>query len=404
MLVVDDSRLQRRVLRAMLTRWGYEVEEAASGADALEICRDRPPCMILSDWMMPSMDGLEFCRAFRALEGDSYGYFILLTSKSDKAHVAEGLDSGADDFLTKPVNADELRARIRAGERLTAMQRRLADNNRLLSATLAELQAIHDSIDGDLIEARKLQQSLVRERFRDFGSAQVSLMLSPAGRVGGDLVGFFPAEEGRLGLFALDVAGHGISSALMTARLAGYFSAAAPDQNLALKRTRTGYAARAPDEVVAQLSRLVLEEAGGEHYLTMVLALCDLGSGVVELVQAGHPHPLIQRADGRIEPVGGGGLPVGLIEDARFDTVSLRLGPGDRLLIVSDGMIECPDADGGIVGEVRLAGMLEALATTEGPALMETLVWMLGEQGGGADFPDDISGVLFDYRGAAARI
>ena len=112
------------------------------------------------------MSGLELCRRFREMDGEEYSYFILLTSKSEKEEVALGLDSGADDFLTKPVDNNELRARITAGERLIEMQRSMVQANRALSETLGELQQLYDNIDSDLQEAKKLQQSLVKERFR----------------------------------------------------------------------------------------------------------------------------------------------------------------------------------------------------------------------------------------------
>ncbi|MEO5614655.1 MAG: response regulator, partial [Cypionkella sp.] len=95
-----------------LSRWGYQVTEAASGDEALALCLLQDFDIVLSDWMMPGMTGLEFCKAFRALPREGYGYFILLTSKSEKAEIADGLENGADDFLTKPVSADELRARL----------------------------------------------------------------------------------------------------------------------------------------------------------------------------------------------------------------------------------------------------------------------------------------------------
>ena len=152
-LVVDDSRLQRKILQASLSRWGYRVFEADSGGQALEVCRQVQPDMVISDWMMPGMDGLEFCKAFRAMKRDSYGYFILLTSKSEKDEVAEGLDNGADDFLTKPVNPSELRARLNAGERILSMERELTQKNRLVKETLEKLQSLYESIDNDLLEA-----------------------------------------------------------------------------------------------------------------------------------------------------------------------------------------------------------------------------------------------------------
>ena len=247
-LVVDDSRSQRQILTALLRRRGYEVLEAASGEEALAICERAPVDVVLSDWMMPGMSGLDFCRAFRALAREGYGYFILLTSKSEKAEVALGLEAGADDFLTKPVNSGELHARILAGQRILRMERELSRNNRLLNATLAEMRSLYDALDRDMAEARKLQQSLMRERFRSFGTAEISLLLRPSGHVGGDLVGFFPIGKDRVGFFSIDVAGHGVTSALMTARLSSLLSGSSTEQNIVLRRDMEGaLAARRAD-------------------------------------------------------------------------------------------------------------------------------------------------------------
>lgn len=401
-LVVDDSRLQRRILTASLQRWGFEVQEAESGEEALRLCRDQPPDLVMSDWMMPGLNGLEFCRKFRDLQQESYGYFILLTSKSDKDEVALGLDAGADDFLTKPVNAAELRARISAGARILRMQRELTEKNRLIKSTLDELQTLYDSLDSDLVEAKKLQQSLVSERYRDFGAAEVSLMLQSAGHVGGDLVGMFPIGATRIGLYGIDVSGHGISSALMTARLAGYLSASVPEQNLALRKTRDGrFVARPPAQAIAMLNRLIMSEMETEHYFTLVLADVDLESGRVILSQAGHPHPALQRADGTVEFVGAGGLPVGLIDGAEFEQFEVQMGPGDRLLIHSDGVIECAGQTGALLQEEGLAHILRDLRQTRGMALLESLIWKLSDFAGDADFDDDISGVLLEFKGSA---
>lgn len=398
-LVVDDSRMQRRILAASLQRWGFEVHEAASGDDALRMCREMPPDLVMSDWMMPGLNGLDFCREFRLMPRDGYGYFILLTSKSDKEEVALGLDAGADDFLTKPVNAAELRARIAAGERILRMQRELSDKNRLIKSTLDELQMLYDSLDADLIEAKKLQQSLVRERYRDFGPAEVSMMLHSSGHVGGDLVGMFPIGDSRVGLYGIDVSGHGISSALMTARLAGYLSAAAPEQNLALCKTEDGgFGARPPAEVLSLLNRLILSEMETEHYFTIVLADVDLETGKVLLAQAGHPYPALQRANGSVEFVGDGGLPVGLFDDARFEQVEFSMASGDRLLLHSDGVTECAARDGSLLDEAGLAGIMRALRQTRGMAFLESLMWKLSDFAGDADFNDDISGVLLEFK------
>ncbi len=399
-LVVDDSRAQRKMLSMSLARWGYQVTEAGSGEEALALCQQTAFDIVLSDWVMPGISGVEFCHAFRNLPRDGYGYFILLTSKSEKGEVADGLDSGADDFLTKPVSADELRARLRAGERILGMQRELVEKNRLIGATLDELQKVYDSLDRDLIEARKLQQTLVRDRHRDFGRASASILLRPSGHVGGDLVGFFEIDSQRVALYSVDVSGHGVASAMMTARLAGLLSGASPDQNIALIGGPDG--ARQswpPDIVAARFNRMMLEDMQVEQYFTMAYAEVDLVSGIVSFVQAGHPHPVVLRQDGRIEHLGDGGMPIGLLPDITYERVETRLFPGDRLFLVSDGVTECPDPHGNELGSDGLSRILSANRGLEAQDFLESLVWNLNAHAGGSDFPDDVSGVLFDYRG-----
>jgi sigma-B regulation protein RsbU (phosphoserine phosphatase) len=403
-LVVDDSRAQRMVIARMLTSQGYEVQEAASAKEALALCATSAPDLVISDWMMPGMTGLEFCQHFRRMQRDSYGYFILLTSKADKEDVTRGFDAGADDFLTKPVNAPELRARIRAAERVLLMEQEVHEKNALISSTLGELQLVYDRLKSDLQEARKLQQSLIRDRFKRFGAADVALLMQSCGEVGGDLVGMFPAGPQHVGVFGLDVSGHGVSSALMTARLAGYLSASAPDQNVALRQAAGGaWAPRKTSETVKLLNDLILGEFETEHYFTLLLAILDTHSGEVEFTQAGHPSPLIHRNSGHIEPIGAGGLPVGLIEGAEFPGETVQLCAGDRLLIYSDGMTECANRAGQFLGEEGLASGLKALQGLPGPQSLDALMHTLAAFNGGPGFEDDVSAVLLDFKGPSTN-
>jgi phosphoserine phosphatase RsbU/P len=396
-LVVDDSRAQRHVVSMQLRRWGYRVTECESADVALDLCRTSDVEIIISDWMMPGMSGLEFCKEFRDLARESYGYFVLLTSKSEKTEIADGLEAGADDFLTKPVSSNELRARLRAGERMLAMQAELLAKNKVIVATLVELQKIYDSLDRDLIEARKLQQTLIRDRVRDYGWARVSLLLRNSGRVGGDLVGSFRVDDDRVVVYSIDVSGHGVASAMMTARLAGFLTGSSPEQNLAFQAGLEGeHVLLPPAAVVERFNRLMLEEIQAEQYFTMVFAEINCRTGSLHLVQAGHPHPMLLRADGRVERLGDGGFPVGLVPDARFDQVHITIQPGDRLVLISDGFTECPLPDGQDFGEAGLINSLTRSAHLSGSDLLEAMVWDLTHAAGTDSFPDDVSGIVLD--------
>ena len=399
-LVVDDSRMQRRLLAARLRKWGYDVLEAGSGAEGLALCTQQDVSLILSDWMMPGMSGPEFCRAFRQLGRDDYGYFILLTSKGSSDEVTEGLNSGADDFLTKPVSSGELRARLRAGERVLKMQTALIDKNEIVNSALKRIETLYDALNHDLSEARHLQQSLVRETDIKIPEGRISLNLTPSGHVGGDLVGKFRVNDHQIGLFSLDVSGHGVTSALMTARLAGYLSGLTPSQNMALRRLENGkFTARDPAQTASDLNELLLRELETEHYFTIALSIVDVQTGMMRTVQAGHPHPILQRRGQPAMHLGDGGMPVGLIPKAPFTSFETQLIPGDRVVLHSDGITEAEDPNGNMLEEEGFAAFLETTRDTDGPDLLDRLLENLRAHTRETEFDDDVSALVFDYEG-----
>lgn len=399
-LVVDDSRAHRRLMCRTLEKWGYATMEAESGEEALEICRERDIRLIVSDWMMPGMSGVAFCQAWRDLSEERSGYFILLTAQTEREALAEGLESGADDFLSKPFSAVELRARLRAGERVLNAQRALAEKNEELSSTLEKLSEAYSAIDRDLQEARRFQESLLPDAFVPLGEMDISLLFRPSGHVGGDMVGYFHIAEDEMGVFAVDVAGHGVGSALMTARIASYFSTSAPERNIALTQTSDGFAMLPPDVVCARLNTLLNRDADSDLYLTMVLAHVSIGTGQVRLCQAGHPSPLVMRRDGGFEFHEAFGMPIGLVDGAEYEASEILLRSGDRLLFYSDGITECPDPRGALLDEAGLTGILSRTGPASGLDLLSALVTEVEAFAEGEDLPDDLSAVLIERHGA----
>jgi diguanylate cyclase (GGDEF)-like protein len=157
-LVAEDEITFRHMLKTFLTKWGYQVVVVSDGLEAWKVLQgeDRPRLALL-DWMMPNMDGVEICRAIREKKPDPYIYLLLLTGRDQKQDVVEGIEAGADDYLIKPFDPQELRARIHAGERIIELEDRLIR----AQEALREL-AVHDSLTG-LLNRRACLDSLLAE-------------------------------------------------------------------------------------------------------------------------------------------------------------------------------------------------------------------------------------------------
>ena len=125
-LIVEDEPVSRRLLEATLCRWNYEVVTTIDGREAWEVLQQpEAPSLVISDWMMPDMDGLELCNKIRESEKLGYTYLIMLTARGRKEDVIKGLEAGADDYLTKPFDHEELRCRVKIGERIINLERRI---------------------------------------------------------------------------------------------------------------------------------------------------------------------------------------------------------------------------------------------------------------------------------------
>jgi two-component system cell cycle response regulator len=125
-MIVEDDPVSRRILEAFFNELGYEVLSATDGVEAWEIMQEAgAPSLVISDWMMPAMDGPELCEKIRGMDRPDYTYFILLTAKGDRKDIIEGLESGADDFIVKPFDRQELRSRVKIGERIINLERRI---------------------------------------------------------------------------------------------------------------------------------------------------------------------------------------------------------------------------------------------------------------------------------------
>jgi sigma-B regulation protein RsbU (phosphoserine phosphatase) len=142
-LIAEDDITSRRILEGVLSKWNYEVIATSDGLQAWEALQAKnPPPIAIIDWMMPGMDGLEFCRKLRQTQAITPTYVILLTSKSQQEDVVAGLEAGANDYIRKPFERQELRARIGVGERVIELQTALADRVKKLEEALVKIRTL----------------------------------------------------------------------------------------------------------------------------------------------------------------------------------------------------------------------------------------------------------------------
>lgn len=402
-LIVEDVPAIRLYLQSLLRKWGFQTAVAGDGEEAWRYLLDHEVHLLISDWMMPKVSGLDLCRQLRRSHLPQYVYTILVTARCESEDLLEGMRAGADDFLAKPINARELEVRIEAARRVIALQEELARRNRYLSEVNRELQRAQRAIDRDL-QAAALMQSALLPQAALVGSVDLDSLFLPSSVVAGDLLSWFSLNERELAFYHVDVAGHGVPSAMLAFTLSKVLAASA-DEGSPVRLRAVGGAGgdgerlRAPAEVVAELNRRFQVEDDSMPYFTMVFGVIDTLLGRVRLCQAGHPHPLLVSRSGVVSVIGEGGFPVGLLPDADYHTIELALSPGDRLYLYSDGVSEC-QREGGeeAFGNARLERQLATACDQPLDRVMGGLRGVLRGWRGSAAFDDDVSVLALEFR------
>ena len=191
-LIAEDDAVSRRILQRAVERFNHECIATSDGAEAWQAYQDMPFDVVITDWVMPRTDGLELCSLIRSNPGPCYTYVMLLSVLSDRGHFLKGMQAGADDYLTKPLDAEELQARLAAAERVTSLHRRLALQNarqetmlheqEQLASTLAETAEARGRLEGVTLTAREIVHLLSNDLALAVGAIELLRMqtdLSP---------------------------------------------------------------------------------------------------------------------------------------------------------------------------------------------------------------------------------
>lgn len=389
-LIADDSEDMQMLLAQYLRQWGHTVVIAQNGAEALDILQKSDIQLVISDWAMPEMSGIDLCRAVRELfDLKRYVYIILLTARQEKQDLIIGMEAGADDFIRKPFHKEELRVRIRAGERTLQMEKMLAEQNK-------QLKEVETALREDLEAAAQVQRNLLpNPDEQPFGSVgyRFDWLYTPAAFLGGDTCNVLRLDKTHAGFYMIDVAGHGIPAALKTVMLHQTLSAA--NGQTGLLKDDISYAPhcfiRPASEVLFELNNLSQNETDAMHYFTMIYGVLEVDTGRAVISQAGHPPAILLHQDTSMEMMDAGGVPVGMLEGMTYDECEVLFTAGDRLIMYTDGITECEN----VLGEQFSLERFQVLLREHGQKPLREMIAAIRQAleiwRGGTGFDDDVS-------------
>ena len=338
-LIAEDEALARRLLQSYLERWGHEVVAAQNGAEAWQLFAAGEFSIVISDWVMPELDGVELIRRIRACRRPAYVYAILVTSKSQKEDIVEGMEAGADDFVTKPFDRDELRVRLRAGQRVIELET-------ALRASLEELAQARQR-EGEV--GAKIQQTLLLgQPPHDLPGVQVAALTVPSQQIDGDFYDFYQHNNRCLDVVVGDVMGKGVPAALLGAAIKSSFLRALSSLIAPLDRGKL----LEPEEIVTSVHVAVSRQfIGLESFATLCYARFNLEQCRVTLVDCGHTKTVhFHSRTGTSETLHGGNTPLGLSEGEIYKQVFAPFEVGDIFFFYSDGVTEAQNEAGEFFG------------------------------------------------------
>src|SRR5438034_1503184 len=319
-LVVDDDTMSRKILVQLLVSAGYDCRECEDGAQALQIIHTKQPSLLLLDFDMPGLNGTEVLKRLRSDTDPAIAQLpaIMLTGHGSEASEVRGLQAGADDFVTKPINAAVLRARIETQLRLRSMRRQLERQN-------DELEEWRRNLERDLAAARLTQQSLIPQRPPRLPGWQVAAYYRPVIQVGGDIYGWLRMKDGQILFWIADGTGHGAAAALLTTLAKLLFQHGSVEHD-------------GPARVMEAVNHDFRTIFGARSFMTAMCVAVDPATGRATVVGAGHPPVLIARRSGGTESIASVAPPLGLIEHPEFTETIVDLDSGDAFLLYTDGL------------------------------------------------------------------
>lgn len=366
-LVVDDEEIIRRALENQLGLEGYEVHSVPGGAAALAALDAQSYDLLIADVMMPGLSGLDVCRRLRQRRSLHELPILILSARGASTDIALGFESGANDYLVKPFQRSELVARVGT---LVALKQAAEESQR--GAALSY----------EMSMARQTLQALL-PRPPTIEGLRIAVGARTAATVSGDYFDF-ARHDGGLGVFLGDVTGHGMPAALFTAMLRISF------------RLRSDLHTE-PAALFAAMNAGLYGDLD-HNFVSAIYVFIDQRRALLRIACAGHPPLIIQnRADGDLRRFKPAGPPLGIVDAPRYEVGEAALRPGRRLLLYTDGVLECENASGEEFGARRFGELIADFRSASAQDFADALMMELDRFVRDGRQQDDCAVVVVDF-------
>ena len=389
-VVVDDNMNDVLLVRRVLERAGYEVLYTNSGDEGLRLAAESLPDCVMVDYRMPGVDGYEFCRRLKSDAVLRSIPVLMLTGAEGTRNVVDGLESGADDFVTKSSDIDVILARVRALLRVKAYQDRIVEQSEQLRRLYEELSqksdkimALNQRLSRELEFARLIQEALLPNRAFSAERAEIRSAYVPSETLSGDFYDYFVTQS-QLHIFMADVSGHGLPSSILVSLLKSFLHSEAPD-------------AATTAEFMRSLNEFLFATTLPSQFATALLLRLE-GSDL-RFSNAAHPPFLLYRSQQRrVEPFEFASNLLGSLPNQWFEEKSVAVSPGDILFAYTDGLTDRRNPAGEFYSIDRVAAVLER----EGSDDLNTLFDAMYEEITGFmatdDLKDDLAFLVARFR------
>jgi serine phosphatase RsbU (regulator of sigma subunit) len=392
-LIVDDKEANVRLLEGMMRVAGYTcVHSTMDPTGVCELHRENRYSLILLDLQMPGMDGFQVMEGLREIETEGYLPVIVITAQPDLK--LRALEAGARDFIGKPFDQFELRARVRNALEVRLLHLRAKIRSRELQETVRELEASREIVrlktlaeqkkmEQELALAQETQESLLPHSLPRFPNYRIHAFNRPTRYVGGDFYDFLQLSAGQwMGVLA-DVSGKGMPAALLSSMVLGALG----------MEFRSGTQA---EEALNRVNRLLCEKTLRSRFVTLFLFVLN-PEGAGRFISAGHnPAWLFRSATGEIEDLNADAAVLGIFEDGSYDSRALHLRKGDLLVVYSDGLTDAENPQGEMFGENGLREIIRREAPLGGHAVERAFLKAIGDFTQGMPQTDDITFVVVE--------